>query len=225
MDELRAVGKAYFARATDQEKELAKEFFRSLDGDSDGRVSLAEYKTLVSRPYANDTLFTGLDRNGDESLDFDEVLALHFIMTKGPLRTCHACARSMPGAYFSCIPCEKNHPDTYDLCCSCYGAGQYDHQHPAADFLDSHSMRNLLAKNFNTAGPQLRPPHDDDQEEIIIDGEPDGTSSNQNVDHTDTDEPNTDELQFHNATNKWGEEDSEASSMSSRVRGWFKGQA
>ncbi|KAL7124799.1 hypothetical protein ABFS83_14G073100 [Erythranthe nasuta] len=198
MDEIRKIAKAYYARATDEEKEKAKNYFRSLDVNCKGKVSFDEYKTMVSQRYANDTMFNSFDRNGDRSLDFEEVLVLHFVHNIYVMRWCCACTGSLPGLHFSCLTCEKNEPNTFDLCCSCYDEGKFEHHHPTSDFLDNHSMRNLLAPKMNT--PQLRSPNDE------------------NVDNT-----NTDELQFHNATNRWGEEASEASRVSRRILGWFNG--
>ncbi|KAL7082063.1 hypothetical protein ACP275_14G076900 [Erythranthe tilingii] len=206
MDEIYGIAKAYYARATEEEKEKAKNYFRSLDVNCKGKVSLDEYKAKVSQRYANDTMFNTFDRNGDGSLDFEEVSVLHFVHNIYVMRWCVACSGSLPGLHFSCLSCEKDEPNTFDLCCSCYGEGNFEHHHPTTDFLDNHSMRNLLAQKMNT--PQLSPPDDDHQ--------------NENVDNTNTD----DELQFHDATNRWGEEVSKASSVSvsSRVMGWFNGR-
>ncbi|KAL8027139.1 hypothetical protein ABFS82_14G072600 [Erythranthe guttata] len=159
MDEIRKIAKAYYARATDEEIDRAKNYFRSMDVNCKGKVSFDEYKTMVSQRYANDKMFNSFDRNGDGSLDFEEVLVLHFVHNIYEMRWCSACAGSLPGLHFSCLTCEKNEPNTFDLCCICYGEGKFDHHHPTSDFLDNHSMRNLLAPKMNT--PQLRSPNDE----------------------------------------------------------------
>ncbi|EYU38474.1 hypothetical protein MIMGU_mgv11b018110mg [Erythranthe guttata] len=132
MADIHKIAKAYYARATEEEREKAKNYFRSLDANCDGKISFAEYKTMVSRRCANDTMFNAIDKNGDGSLDIEEVLALYFILMKCPLRSCNACGSSISGAYFSYLPCEKNDPNTYELCCSCYGGGKFEHHHLAA---------------------------------------------------------------------------------------------
>ncbi|EYU38473.1 hypothetical protein MIMGU_mgv1a021207mg, partial [Erythranthe guttata] len=151
MDQLHLVAKAYYARATDEEKEKAENYFRSLDVNCTGKISLAEYKSLVNPYYASDAVFKWLDKNGDGSLDFEEVLALYFIHKIRPLRRCDACRGSLQGPYFSCLMCEKNHPNTYDICCGCYGNGKFEHHHPTTSFLDSYSMRRLQTQKLNSA--------------------------------------------------------------------------
>ncbi|EYU38472.1 hypothetical protein MIMGU_mgv1a025022mg, partial [Erythranthe guttata] len=134
-----------------------------MDVNCKGKVSFDEYKTIVSQRYANDKMFNSFDRNGDGNLDLEEVLVLHFVHNIYVMRWCSACTGSLPGLHFSCLTCEKNEPNTFDLCCSCYGEGKFEHHHPTSDFLDNHSMRNLLAPKMNT--PQLRSPNNDHQDE------------------------------------------------------------
>ncbi|KAL8027138.1 hypothetical protein ABFS82_14G072500 [Erythranthe guttata] len=114
MEQVHLVAKAYYARATDEEKEKAKNYFRSLDVNCKGKVTLAEYKRLVNPYYASDALFKCFDKNGDGSLDFEEVLALYFMHKIQQLTTCDGCRGVIPGPYFSCLQCEKNDPKTYD---------------------------------------------------------------------------------------------------------------
>ncbi|KAL9140982.1 hypothetical protein ABFS82_14G072800 [Erythranthe guttata] len=153
------VAKAQYSRATEEEKGAAKKFFQSLDGDCDGKVNLAEYKSLVLRAYTHESLFNCLDENSDGSLDFEEVLVLHY-MQKCGMRICDgSCHGWLLGPYFSCTICEKNYPKTYDLCCTCYSGGKFKHDHPTTSFLDDRSMRMLLAKTMSTA--QLGLPNDE----------------------------------------------------------------
>ncbi|EYU23821.1 hypothetical protein MIMGU_mgv1a022630mg [Erythranthe guttata] len=135
VDEVREIAYAYYARAADEEMDRAKFYLRSMDVNCKGKVGFDEYKTI------------------------EEVLVLHFVHNIYVMRWCSACAGSLPGLHFSCLTCEKNEPNTFDLCCICYGEGKFDHHHPTSDFLDNHSMRNLLAPKMNT--PQLRSPNDE----------------------------------------------------------------
>ncbi|KAL7081292.1 hypothetical protein ACP275_14G030300 [Erythranthe tilingii] len=159
MNEIREVAKAYYAAATPAEKDLAVWYFRLLDANGDGRISLAEYKTLVSSWFSNDKLFRELDENGDGTLDFEEFLAL-FYMDKASMRWCDACSNILLGSYFSCLLCEKDYPHSYDLCCRCYGGGGYQHRHPPSSFMDNRSMRLLLAQIMKQS--QVTVPDDDE---------------------------------------------------------------
>ncbi|EYU38471.1 hypothetical protein MIMGU_mgv1a021889mg, partial [Erythranthe guttata] len=149
MEQVHLVAKAYYARATDEEKEKAKNYFRSLDVNRDGKISLAEYRSPVNPYYASEAVFKCLDKNGDGSLDFEEFLALNFIHNICGLRWCDACGGSLHGHYFSCLQCEKDYPNkSCDLCYGCYGAGKFKHHHPTASFLDSCSLRRLQTQKL-----------------------------------------------------------------------------
>ncbi|KAH6810307.1 hypothetical protein C2S51_024069 [Perilla frutescens var. frutescens] len=142
MEQIREVAMAYYTGSTAEEKQLAREFFSSLDVDGDGRVSLSEYKSLLGSSNSGDKLlFDKVDENGDGTLDFEEVLTLYY-MAKACIRNCDGCGNFLLGSYFSCLLCEKDSP--YDLCCACYGGGKFHHHHSTENFLDDRSMRLLL---------------------------------------------------------------------------------
>ncbi|KAH6816104.1 hypothetical protein C2S51_020924 [Perilla frutescens var. frutescens] len=148
---IREITRAYYARASEEEKKLAKELFKTLDANGDAKVSLAEFKASAGSWFSNDLLFERLDENGDGSLDFDEALALHY-MKKAKILKCNRCRRFLVDAYFSCLPCLEKAPHTFDLCCGCYGRGKFEHDHPPTDFLDHHSLLQLF--RYRTADEQ-----------------------------------------------------------------------
>ncbi|KAL2463201.1 uncharacterized protein Fot_52857 [Forsythia ovata] len=136
---MRKIARAYYDRASKEEKYSAREFFESLDQDGDGKVSLWEFKESVSSWFSNDKVFKQLDTNGDGTLNFYEVLAIYY-MKKIRICRCNCCRDLLVGPYFSCFLCLGKVPKTFDLCCNCYREGKFQHEHSSSNFLDHHSL-------------------------------------------------------------------------------------
>ncbi|KAL0456892.1 UNVERIFIED_CONTAM: hypothetical protein Slati_1028400 [Sesamum latifolium] len=144
MEGMRQIATAYYERASEEEKESAEEFFRKLDVNGDGRVSLLELKRSVGSWLSTETVFKQLDENGDGTLDFYEVLAVYYIVNKVNLHVCNGCLGLLVGPYFSCLLCLGKSPDTFDLCCNCYRRGTVAHEHSSKYLLDHHSLLAVL---------------------------------------------------------------------------------
>lgn len=144
MDGIRRIARAYYERASEEEKNKAKNFFSKLDLNGDGKISLTEFKTLSSW-LSDDEVFKKLDTNSDGALDFSDVLVLVYMVIKGrTFSRCNGCCELIFGPYFSCFLCLCKNPDqTYNLCCDCYRGGKFEHQHPFSNMLHDQA---LLAK-------------------------------------------------------------------------------
>ena len=78
MEEIREAALAYYEAETQEKRQLAWAFFRTLDVDGDGTVSVHEFKNFLKDPGCrmldNCSFFQALDRDGNGCLDFYEVL-------------------------------------------------------------------------------------------------------------------------------------------------------
>lgn len=88
MKELRNSAMAYYESLPAEQKNLAYDFFRALDADGDGSVSLSEFLEFLHEAdiydgHPSDT-FTMFDRDGNGRLDFNEVIVLFYYVTIGP---------------------------------------------------------------------------------------------------------------------------------------------
>ncbi|KAH6833084.1 hypothetical protein C2S53_005722, partial [Perilla frutescens var. hirtella] len=172
---MRRVAKAYYERASYEEKNEAKEFYRELDVNRDGNVRFAQFRSRYGSWREKD--FEKLDSNRDGALDFSDFLVV-FYYNKGTIRIqgCHGCRAKLLGPYFSCIPCSYNYPQTYDLCCRCYRGGKFHHDHPSIDFIHDNGLlvnfmsqakteepegkmeelRNIAELHYEAASPRVR---------------------------------------------------------------------
>ncbi|KAK4405991.1 hypothetical protein Sango_0605600 [Sesamum angolense] len=144
MEGMREIATAYYERASEEEKEVAEAFFRKLDANGDGRVTLHELKKSVGYRLSNEKVFKQLDGNGDGTLDFYEVLAVYYMENKVQLLVCSGCWGLLVGPYFSCSLCLGKRPDTFNLCCDCYRRGNVEHEHSPKHLLDHHSLPAVL---------------------------------------------------------------------------------
>ncbi|XP_059446744.1 uncharacterized protein LOC132178314 [Corylus avellana] len=153
IEELHVAASAYYNNASSEVKQLAREFFESMDTNEDDTVSMDEFVEFF-KGYSNNNMysknhFTALDRNRDGCLQFREVLTLYYIMkTRGVW--CKQCRTCLTGLYFTCVTCFDSADDmTYDLCAACYSKRNFQHPHPSSSFLDSYVL--LRSKNGTEA--------------------------------------------------------------------------
>ena len=85
MEELHMAASAYYNNSSPEVKKLAQEFFDSMDTDKDEKVSIDEFTDFVKQhdDSVDRSFFAALDRNGDGSLQFEEVLTLIYIIFTG----------------------------------------------------------------------------------------------------------------------------------------------
>lgn len=141
MNEIREVANAYYHGRGEEEKELARKFFKSLDVDNNNVVCLQEFKEYVNPSLMSDEVFRLLDKNGDKTLNFNEVLALYY-MDKVSIPKCMACQKILLASYFSCLRCLGK--TSYNVCCNCYSGGKYVHLHSSSEFADTRALLKLL---------------------------------------------------------------------------------
>ncbi|CAK7325831.1 unnamed protein product [Dovyalis caffra] len=76
MDVLHKIAKAYYETATRENKDLGQLFFKSMDQDGDGQVSLHEFLSFMKNEghieMARRSFFEELNKNGSGKLDFME---------------------------------------------------------------------------------------------------------------------------------------------------------
>ncbi|KAK3187697.1 hypothetical protein Dsin_027258 [Dipteronia sinensis] len=150
MEELHEAARAYYKYGSDESKTMAMDFFRSMDENGDGIVSLIEFvEFLRQRGYywISPNLFTELDRNGDGCLDFWEVLTMYYMVKTRCV--CDGCNTILKGLYFTCVTCFDHDGNAYDICSKCYKQGTFSHQHNS--FLDSYVLLRSRRRTFNGA--------------------------------------------------------------------------
>ncbi|KAF8388294.1 hypothetical protein HHK36_026960 [Tetracentron sinense] len=144
MDEMCEAALAYYEAGSEELKQLAREFFCSMDIDGDGRISYWEFmEFLRQRGHEVNKYhsFMALDTDRNDYLDFNEVLVYYYVVKAGR-RTCTECKALMKGLYFTCVTCFDSCHESYDLCSSCYRHARHVHHHTY--FLDNYAM--LLSK-------------------------------------------------------------------------------
>ncbi|KAH7521970.1 hypothetical protein FEM48_Zijuj07G0088400 [Ziziphus jujuba var. spinosa] len=121
---IRLAAEAYYNNSSNPElKQLAWEFFQSIDTDRDGRV-------------VDSNFFSQLDVNRDGSLDFVEFLTFYYVLKTRNV-WCADCRVNLSGLYFTCVECFDGGLDTFDVCAPCYSANRFCHHHGRDQFLDS----------------------------------------------------------------------------------------
>jgi Ca2+-binding EF-hand superfamily protein len=85
MEELHMAASACYSNASPEVKKLAHDFFDSMDTDKDGQVSIDEFTDFFKQldDGMDRSFFAALDRNGNGSLQFGEVLTLNYIIITG----------------------------------------------------------------------------------------------------------------------------------------------
>ncbi|KAE9453014.1 hypothetical protein C3L33_15110, partial [Rhododendron williamsianum] len=143
MEEMRAAAMAYYANMSeDQQKKLLK-FYKSLDTNGDGKVSIHEYLDFLVRKgltqHVPPDLFKLLDKDNGGTLDFEESVTFFYMFANNRLVICDGCRSYLWGLHFLCVECYKaNKKETYDLCCSCYRNKNFTHEH--SSFKDNYAL-------------------------------------------------------------------------------------
>ncbi|CAL5337351.1 unnamed protein product [Camellia sinensis] len=156
------IAEIYFNTSSQNLKQLAKDFFNSMDEDHDEKVSLTEFlknmkeEGLVKAENPPE-MFKALDMNRDGSLDFKEVMALYYVIKSGrPF--CGGCGKFISGMFFSCSICFDNEDDKFCVCPKCFSNENksYTHKHLPDRFLDNFAL--LEAKRKMAMDTRMPPP-------------------------------------------------------------------
>ncbi|KAL7251373.1 hypothetical protein ACSBR1_013251 [Camellia fascicularis] len=160
---MREIADIYYKTSTPSTdlQQLARDFFKSIDYDDDGKVSLCEFLNCMKEKgftnMGNRSVFDALDVNRNGSLEFMQVMALYYIIKSGrPF--CGGCGNFIPGIFFSCSICFDNEDDTFSVCPMCFRNGNksYIHKHKPIHFLDNFAL--LEAKRKKAMATRKAPP-------------------------------------------------------------------
>ncbi|KAI4353682.1 hypothetical protein L6164_002613 [Bauhinia variegata] len=152
MEEIRQAALAYFNNLSEKEKKIAHNFFKKMDADKDGNISLDEYlKYLKKKGFpeiSNPKIFQELDKDNNGCLDFEEAITLFYVCASGRPLFCKACQDFLKGFYFTCSKCFDSTSQTYDLCITCFQEKKYEHKHEV--FCDNYAL--LASKKASMKG-------------------------------------------------------------------------
>ncbi|KAF7149877.1 hypothetical protein RHSIM_Rhsim02G0046900 [Rhododendron simsii] len=142
MEEMRRVAMAYYVKMSNYQQQMVRGFYRSIDTNGDGKVSIHEYLDFLTQNGYNrhvpPNLFKLLDKNNDGTLDFEECVTLFYMVTCHRLVICDGCRSYLWGLHFLCVECHSAGGRTFDLCCSCYRNNNFRHAH--STFLDNYAL-------------------------------------------------------------------------------------
>ncbi|KAE9452986.1 hypothetical protein C3L33_15115, partial [Rhododendron williamsianum] len=106
MEEMRGAAMAYYANMSIDQQQKLLSFYKSLDTNGDGKVSIQEYLDfLVKKGYTRfvpPNLFKLLDENNDGTLNFDECVTFFYMINGLRLVICDECGSYLWGLYFLC---------------------------------------------------------------------------------------------------------------------------
>ncbi|KAK6914168.1 EF-hand domain [Dillenia turbinata] len=161
MESLRKIATTYYNKGSEHVKQLVKEFFNSMDINGDGQISLHEFLSFMKEEgysqMSNPFFFKVLDKDGNNILDFDEVLMLYYVMRSGR-RFCEGCGCFLDGMYLTCVSCFETDAHSFCICFDCYCDNKYIHKH--SNFLDNFALLEmkrqeaLKAKKAPKSAPQ-----------------------------------------------------------------------
>ncbi|KAL5542434.1 hypothetical protein UlMin_010144 [Ulmus minor] len=148
MEEIREIALAYYANLQEEEKELARSVFKSVDFNDDGRLTIDEFARLFRDSGENDKLlqiltgrsfFKEFDKNEDGFLNFKEFIVFYYLITTRRIKFCcgHECEAFLKGIFFACPFC-FNTSDCFVVCLACYRNNNYYHEHPI--LLDNYAL-------------------------------------------------------------------------------------
>ena len=131
MEEVSKAALAFYETATEEQKKTATVFFKSMDIDGDGTITLEEFeKAFKDKGFSKEKVidfFHKLDANGNGTLDFEETLPFYWICQRP---RCDGCGVPMYGIYFSCTECHAGEGDSgFNLCSDCHMVAKVGHKH------------------------------------------------------------------------------------------------
>lgn len=144
MEELINTARVYYDKSSSEVKKAAEEFFEKLDHNKDRKVSLKEFLAIMTKlghlKLGSKRIFKELDQDRNGLLEFDEVMAVYYIIKSGrPF--CGGCDEFLTGIYFTCTVCFDNGNDLFCICQNCFQADNYSHQaHHHVLFSDNYAL-------------------------------------------------------------------------------------
>ncbi|KAG5560462.1 hypothetical protein RHGRI_003695 [Rhododendron griersonianum] len=109
MEEMQGAAMAYYANMPNNQQQMVRSFYESIDRNGDGKVSIQEYSVfLAEKGYKQcmpPNLFKLLDRNNDGTLDFEECVTFFYMITCNRLVICKGCESYLWGLHFLCVEC------------------------------------------------------------------------------------------------------------------------
>ncbi|KAK3024602.1 hypothetical protein RJ639_044507 [Escallonia herrerae] len=170
MEQLQRIAMAHYQAASDDVQQLAREVFSDMDRDGDGKIDIREFQRFMStekgyscmgNPHFFDRLvdysrmgnrhfFNRLDTDGNNTLDFPEVMTLFYILKSGrPF--CKRCSNFIIDLYFTCVDCFENPDGGFSVCLDCYCSHDINHHHNNGPprFLDNYTLLEVK-KNSDT---------------------------------------------------------------------------
>ncbi|KAK6914165.1 EF-hand domain, partial [Dillenia turbinata] len=131
MESLSKIATAYYSKASEQVKQLAIKFFHSMDTNGDGRISLHEFLSFMTQEgysqMSKPQFFRELDKDGTNTLDFEEVLTLFYV-------------RRVEGASAMAVVAFllESNAHSFCVCFDCYRNNTYIHEQ--CSFLDNFAL-------------------------------------------------------------------------------------
>ncbi|XP_058181542.1 uncharacterized protein LOC131299962 [Rhododendron vialii] len=150
MEELIKTANIYYKSCSPAVRDAAHKFFKDIDHDNDGKVSLHEFLEFMRQEghakMCNRDFFKTLDKKRSGTLGFAEVLALFYIIQSGrPF--CHGCDVFIAGMYFTCSKCyQSDNNNVIFVCPKCFEKGLFIHSHERNQFLDNYALLALQGK-------------------------------------------------------------------------------
>ncbi|CAL5337347.1 unnamed protein product [Camellia sinensis] len=156
MEDLLKIAEIYYNSGSSDLKDLAHNFFKSLDFDGDNKVSLHEFLSFMRQhghtKMSSRHFFEELDKDSNGSLEFMEVMGLYYIIKSGrPF--CEGCDSFIPTTFFTCSKCFDRADKPFCVCTACFGNGKFIHEHGLDCFLDNYAL--LEAKRKEAMGKRM----------------------------------------------------------------------
>nr|DAD18233.1 TPA_asm: hypothetical protein HUJ06_019696 [Nelumbo nucifera] len=151
MQQIREAALAYYGGSSDEVKQMAMKFFKAMDYNGDGKVSVQEFQDFLRRSTEcrsynfKPSLFTELDEDGNGLIDFSEAIVFFYII-KWRAVFCVECGSFVEGLYFTCVECFQDRSrDTYNLCSACFRSGKRSTEHQL--LVDNYAMLQILRES------------------------------------------------------------------------------